>query len=163
MEDLPWIMDVFFFERLTVNILDIPPPLRPTVRVGHRDGSVGQPPGASTYKGRCDVTGILGNVVLVNSDFHKSKNFSNICSRLARTLWKIANPFLTEKVERIEAVRGRKLLACSGRQITNLSGASTCFGPVVLAVKYLDIVSDVSLLTIWIFRRPPEVNFRGLL
>ena len=65
-----------FFERLTVSILDIFFPLRPPLRAGHRGGSVVQPPGAPTYKGRCDVTGIIGNVVLVNSDFHKSKNFS---------------------------------------------------------------------------------------
>ena len=87
-----------FFECLTVSILNIFFPLRPTVRAGHTGGSVGQPPVAPFYKGRCDVTGIIGNVVLVNSDFHKPKNFSKNCPRWTRTLGKIASSFLDRKI-----------------------------------------------------------------
>ena len=65
-----------FFERLTVSIIDI---FFPCVRPSGPDigtGQLGSPPtGAPTYKGRCDATGIIGNVVLVNSGFHKPKNF----------------------------------------------------------------------------------------
>jgi len=100
---------IFFFERLTVSILDtFFPTLRPPVRAGHRGGSVGQPPGATIYKGRCDVTG---------------KYFSENCPWWASTLRKIVIPFL----ERIESLRGRKLLAFAGRQIINISGASNFF------------------------------------
>jgi len=44
------------------------------------DGLTGRPakqlPGGPNYKGRYDVTAMVGNVVLVNSGFHKRINFS---------------------------------------------------------------------------------------
>jgi hypothetical protein len=39
-------------------------------------GPVEQLSGAPSYKGRYDVTGIMGNVVLVNSGVHKRINVS---------------------------------------------------------------------------------------
>ena len=97
LEDLPWIMALFFSNVLRW-VFSTFFPLRPTVRAGHTGGSVGQPPVAPFYKGRCDVTGIIGNVVLVNSDFHKPKNFSKNCPRWTRTLGKIASSFLDRKI-----------------------------------------------------------------
>ena len=44
-------------------------------RAGLWGGPAGQLPGAPTYKGRQDVTGIIWNMVLVNSGFHMRKNF----------------------------------------------------------------------------------------
>ena len=43
-------------------------------RANQRSGPVGQLPGAPNYKGRYDVTEIIGNMVLVHSGFSHAEN-----------------------------------------------------------------------------------------
>jgi hypothetical protein len=52
------------------------PQTETTIRARIRGGSVGQLPGASTYEGRYNVTGIRGNIVLVNPGFNTRMNLS---------------------------------------------------------------------------------------
>lgn len=46
--------------------------------VGLRGGPARKLPKARTYEGREDLTGMIGNVVLVHRFFHTKKNFRNL-------------------------------------------------------------------------------------
>ena len=58
-----------------------------------RGGPVGQLPGVLTYKAHWDVTGIIRNMVLVNSDFHMQKKSSKIIHILGTHPQKFNQPY----------------------------------------------------------------------
>jgi hypothetical protein len=64
-----------------------------------RGGPAGQLPAEATYKGRYEVAGIIGNLLLEISIFHKLKNFSENFPQFRHELSKsFASPFLGRKI-----------------------------------------------------------------
>jgi hypothetical protein len=80
-----------------------------------RTKGVGQLPGTPAYKGALDVTGITGNIVLVNSRFHARKNFYKNTAMWACALENFASPVVCPP-KRLKDIgfKGRKIIAYPG-------------------------------------------------
>ena len=98
-------------------------------------GPAGKLPGAQTYKGRQHITGIIGNMVLVDSSFPHAKEFLRNIIRHLDTRTQKSSPALSqaEKVERISGLRGARLLACPRHQNNGLPGVPTSLWPALTA------------------------------
>jgi hypothetical protein len=69
-----------------------------TVKAGIRGGQTERLSGAPAYKGRQDVTGIIGNMLPVDSVFHMQKSLSDNYPKFGLALSKIfAGPVLSLK------------------------------------------------------------------
>jgi len=76
-------------------------------------------------------------MVVVNLDFHKRKNFFDNYPQFGQRSQNLASPVLGQKK------LGAKL-ACPGRQIINLSGATTFLGPALTTIVVVVVVIVVA-------------------
>jgi hypothetical protein len=91
-----------------------------------QDGIRGWPAGPPTHSGWEDVTGKIGNSVLINSDLHTWMNFSENYPQFGHALSKIfAKPVLRRQ--------SLKDVGFEGHQIISLLGAPTLLGPALHA------------------------------
>jgi hypothetical protein len=72
---------------------------------------------APTYKGRYDVTGIIGSTTLMNSGFHTRRNFPENYPKFGHAVRNVRQPYpRSKKFLRIRACRDSKLSVCPGRR-----------------------------------------------
>jgi hypothetical protein len=86
------------------------------IRAELRGEPAGYLPDAPIYKGRQDVTRIIGNIMLMHSGFQMRKNFSTNYQQFWHILSKtFATSVLGQKSLKNIGLKGAKLLACQGR------------------------------------------------